>query len=239
MFACPYGEHNHRFDSERGRKCARRNGAEQRRRAAIVRRPTQKPPQRKVLRQPSMTNPRRPTENRDSSSRPNAGAGFEAPVTTRRAARDHLTVAPDVDGYILSYVFDRDGFYEKLADKLIDNLPESRRGPKRDHWLCLQLSHTADLVNPDTYAEQAGKTVRDGLAGMGFPKFMADALGAGSGVVLKVSFGSTPLGSVTKVLYALIPLVCPELERCPTEKKVVQTFATPILAEQLRRMAEG
>jgi hypothetical protein len=81
----------------------------------------------------------------------------------------------DLDSAALSYVFDRDGFYEQLADKLIENLPWHHPS-NRGRWLCKQLNQAAEGLDPDTYAEQAGKSVRDGLVGLGLPTFMADAL---------------------------------------------------------------
>lgn len=87
------------------------------------------------------------------------------------------------------------------------------------------------------YAKQAGKSVRDGLAGLGLPPFMAEALGAGAGATLNIVFGSTPLGDLSKTLRALIPLVCPNLGRCPTEIEVIKTYMTPALADRLKTVA--
>lgn len=136
------------------------------------------------------------------------------------------------------YVFDEDGFYEQLAEKLIEKTPFWRRGG-RSHRLCRQLNDAAEGLDPDTWAKQAGKSVWDGLRNLGLPRFMADALGAGSGVTLKIAFGATSLGSLSKVLRVLIPLVCPDFSRCPTEVDVVKILATPALADQLKVMAKN
>lgn len=141
-----------------------------------------------------------------------------------------------IDSATLRYVFDKDGFYEQLADKLIENLPWTRR-VGRGHWLCKQLADTAKDLDPATWAKQAGKSVRTGLLALGFPRYMADSLAAGSGVTLKITFGQTPIGNMSKVLRVLIPLVCPDITRCPAVVPVVKTLATPVVAEQLKELA--
>lgn len=143
-----------------------------------------------------------------------------------------------IEAATLTYVFDEDGFYEQLADKLIENLPWTRRAAG-GHWLCKQLADAAENLDPDTWAKQAGKSVRAGLSALGLPRYMADALGAGSGVTLKIAFGQTPMGNVSKALRVLIPLVCPNISRCPAEVEVVKTVATPLLAERLSELAKS
>jgi hypothetical protein len=138
----------------------------------------------------------------------------------------------------VSYVFDEGGFYENLADKLIENLPWGHR-TWRGHWLCMQLKEAADGLDPDTYAKLAGQTVRDGLRKLGLPQYMADALGAGAGATLKIQFGQTPLGNLSKTLRVLIPLVCPNIDRCPGTVEAVKTLCTPAVGERLKEMANG
>jgi hypothetical protein len=113
------------------------------------------------------------------------------------------------------------------------------RRAARGHWLCKQLADAAENLDPDTWAKQAGKSVRAGLSALGLPRYMADALGAGSGVTLKIAFGHTPIGNLSKSLRVLIPLVCPDMSRCPTEVEVVKTLATPFVAEQLKEIAQA
>ena len=140
--------------------------------------------------------------------------------------------------HVVSYVFDEGGFYENLADKLIENLPWGRR-TWRGHWLCRQLKEAAEGLDPDTYAKLAGQTVRDGLRTLGLPPYMADALGAGSGVTLKIQFGLTPLGNLSKALRVLIPLVCPNIDRCPGIVEAVKTLCTPAVGERLEETANS
>ena len=68
---------------------------------------------------------------------------------------------------------------------------------------------------------------------------MADALGAGAGVTLKITFGHTPIGILSKVLHVRIPLVCPNIGRCPAEIEVVKTLVTPLIADRLKEMARN
>ncbi len=163
-------------------------------------------------------------------------------VVKRRTARDRakrsLAAEPSaIDTDLLTYVFYRDGFYERLADRLLDNLPWRRRG-RRGHWLCTCLNDLAHSLDPGTYAEQVQKPTIKGMIILGFPKFIATVLGAAVGIGLKIALGHTPMGHLTSALRVLIPLVCPDLDRCPTKPEVTKTFATPGLAECLKEMAD-
>lgn len=141
-----------------------------------------------------------------------------------------------IDTDLVTYAFDRNGFYERLADRLLDSLPLHRR-LRRGHWLCRCLNDLARGVDPDTYAAQVQKPTRDGLLALGFPKFIATVLGASTGVVLKIALGHTPVGHLTSALRVMIALVCPNLNRCPTKHDVMKTFATPMIGDYLKEMA--
>ncbi|HEY4453999.1 MAG TPA: hypothetical protein VGN81_06780, partial [Pseudonocardiaceae bacterium] len=103
-----------------------------------------------------------------------------------RARRDLTTNRLDIDSTVLSYVFDRDGFYEGLADRLLDAIP-LRRSIRRGHWLCTQLNDLATGTDPDTYARQIRKPTRDGLIALACRPFIANVLGAGAGLGLKIA----------------------------------------------------
>jgi hypothetical protein len=162
----------------------------------------------------------------------------ESPTARERAKRSLTANSLTIDADLVTYVFDRDGFYEQLADRLIDNLPLHRRW-RRGHWLCMCLNDLAHGVDPDTYAEQVRKPIRDGLIALGFPGFIAAALGASGGVGLKVALGHMPLTHLTSVLRVLIALVCPNLDKCPTKLDVAKNFTSPVLAECLKRWPEN
>ena len=44
---------------------------------------------------------------------------------------------------------------------------------------------------------------------------------------------------MSKAFRATIPLVCPNLADCPTEREVLKTYATPFLSEELKTIAEA
>lgn len=67
--------------------------------------------------------------------------------------------------------------------------------PNCERSLALQLAEAAENLGPDTWAKQAGKSVREGLIALGLPTYMAEGLGAGSGATLKIAFGHTPIGT--------------------------------------------
>jgi hypothetical protein len=68
---------------------------------------------------------------------------------------------------------------------------------------------------------------------------MAEVLGAGTGLGLKIVMGGTPMAHVSNSLRVVIPLVCPDFTSCPTDRDVIRVFATPRLAEQLKALAGG
>lgn len=107
------------------------------------------------------------------------------------------------------------------------------------HWLCRRLNAVAGAVDPGTYAQLSGKSTAEGLAALGAPPFMAEVLGAGAGLGLKIVMGSTPIAQLSSGLRVLIPLVCPDLTGCPAERDVIKVFATPLLAEQLKVISGG
>jgi len=184
-----------------------------------------------------------PEQRQDDGTARRSGPVKRQVTAGERAARAHARafVSKAVwagNKQAVSYLFDEDGFYENLADKLIENLPRGRR-TWRGHWLCKQLKDAAEGLDPDTYAKLAGETVRDGLRKLGLPRYMADALGAGAGVTLKIQFGTTPLGNLSKTLRVLIPLVCPRAGRCPARDEFVKTMCSPAIGDHLKEIANG
>lgn len=139
-----------------------------------------------------------------------------------------------VSTHALTYVFNRTGFYETLAKKLLDARPVTKKW--RGHWLCKQLDAAARGLDPGTYARQAQRSTREGLVALGFPDFMATVLGAGAGAGLNIALGETPMNRLGNALRVLGALVCPKLAACPARNEVVQAFAAPQLAEQLQSM---
>jgi hypothetical protein len=221
-YRCPTCGGNHKYGSRRGRRCGRQL-AYPRGRAPVAPRLVWgagrdvRPPRPQVWNEPVRSQP--PPQRA---------------LTPRERAKGRIASSRrGVDQAALAYVFDSGGFYESLGDRLLDRVPFRRRF-FRGHWLCLRLNAVAGAADPGAYAKLLGKSTAEGLAALGAPPFMADVLGAGAGLGLKIVMGSTPVVQLSNSLRVLIPLVCPDLERCPAERDVVKVFATPLLADQLK-----
>ena len=142
----------------------------------------------------------------------------------------------------LQYVFERDGFYESLADKLLDATRTRRLFSRRSHWLCEELNDLARVCSTGTYID----TAKDGAARLlhtqlGAPKAIANVLAAGFAFGAKAALAPTIVGpaNLTVVLRALVALVCPDLERCPAQTDVFKALLGPRVAIGLRAAAEG
>lgn len=179
--------------------------------------------------EPPAPHPLRPP-TRGASPHP---AQRPTPELVKKRSREAITrQLSTVSTHTLTYAFDRDGFYESLAKRLLAARPVTKRW--RGHWLCKQLDEAAHALDPGTYSRQAQRPTREGLLALGFPDFMATVLGAGAGAGLNIALGETPMNRVENALRVLGALVCPNLAACPARDKVVQAFAAPYLAEQLR-----
>jgi hypothetical protein len=133
-------------------------------------------------------------------------------------------------------LFDRDGFYARLADRLIDTMPLHRRMLRR-HWLCSWLSKLSEGLSVGTYMQRLQIPVRDTLLRLGAPKFIANAFAASATYGLEKAFSAAPTEQIATALRTVIPLVCPDLDVCPTRVTVLKTFGSPVLAEELKAFA--
>ncbi|SEP52547.1 hypothetical protein [Amycolatopsis saalfeldensis] len=138
----------------------------------------------------------------------------------------------------VTYVFDEDGFYVRLANRLLDQAPWYRPAFRHGHGLCLKLDGLAKGLDPATYAQLLQQPVSAGLLALGLPKFMATTLGAASAFGTKKLLAALPVGHLTKALRALIPLACPNLEVCPARADVLKTYASPALAVELKALTQ-
>ncbi|WP_433273996.1 hypothetical protein ACQPZA_24090 [Pseudonocardia xinjiangensis] len=139
---------------------------------------------------------------------------------------------------MIQYVFDEDGFYEGIADKIIEGLPFGRRAT-RGHDLCKLLNTAATLVDSGTYEKIAGETVEKGLTRLGVDDLVARTFASGSKLLVKAAFDASSIANLSKAFRVTIPLVCPDLQRCPTEPEVLKTYATPFLSEELKAIAKA
>ncbi|TNC19428.1 hypothetical protein FG385_32295 [Amycolatopsis alkalitolerans] len=126
-----------------------------------------------------------------------------------------------------------------MANRAIDKVSWSRRIRHRGHGLCVCLNDLSKGLDPATYAKLAQTPIRVALLALGFPKFLAEILSAGSAFGVKQILGTLPAAHLSKSLRAIIPLVCPSLDTCPARTDVVKTYASPTLATELKTLAAG
>lgn len=143
----------------------------------------------------------------------------------------------------VAYVFEPDGVYEVVADRLLAKTKMRRRfGRRRDHWLCRVLNHAAHICDTGTYIDLAAQGVEQGLrATYDMPKPVAKTLAQCAAAGAKRLLSPTVFGPANfpVVLRGLIALVCPNLARCPCQSDVCTTLLGPLAANGLRTVVEG
>ena len=139
---------------------------------------------------------------------------------------------------MITYVFDEGGFYEKIADRMIDDLPYAKRA-RRGHRMCKLLGAAAKVVDSGTYEDLVGETVEGGLKKLGVDDLVATAVSTGAKLTIRAAFDASSFKDMSKAFRALIPLVCPDLSRCSERVEVLKTYATPLIADRLKEVAEA
>lgn len=140
-------------------------------------------------------------------------------------------------GPAVQYVFGEDGFYEGVADRLIEHAAAGGRRGRRDHGLCVLLDGAATVVDGSTYADLADEGVRKGLTRMGVDEAVAAAFSSGAKIAIKRAFDGSAFGNLPTAFRATIPLVCPNLNACPAKSEVFKTYMTPLLSAELKDIA--
>ena len=192
------------------------------------------PPKRDVPTRPAVPSPRPPT----------------APPSRPRAVHRKNNGRKLIDGVTdaaietsVAYLFEPDGVYEIVADRLLAKTKMRRRfGRKRDHWLCLVLNHAAHICETGTYIDLAAQGVEQGLrAAYDMPKPVAKTLAQCAATGAKRLLPPTVFGPLNfpVALRGLIALVCPNLERCPSQSDVCATLLGPLAASGLRAAVES
>lgn len=74
---------------------------------------------------------------------------------------------------------------------------------------------------------------------LGVDDLVATAVSAGARLTIKAAFDASSFKDLSKAFRALIPLVCPNLSRCREEAEVLKTYATPLIADRLKEVAEA
>lgn len=136
----------------------------------------------------------------------------------------------------LNMVFTPDGFYTRLANRLLDTMPWYQRWLP-GHWVCRALIKLAGKIDPGSYSDLVRKPVREGLLLLGSPKFIATTLAAATSYGMKLAFAQLPHGQFMTLLRVLAALTCPDLQVCPTQREIVKEFTAPTLADRLRTLA--
>jgi hypothetical protein len=130
-------------------------------------------------------------------------------------------------------VFDADSRYRLMADEILAHIPWYRRG-NRSHRLCRQLEDAAQALSPGTYLERIGEALTKELRGRGLPRFVAEVIARSLTTATGRVVGSLGTDQLIATLRALIPLVCPDFERCRTQQSVCSHFLAPGVEEALR-----
>ncbi|WP_253829212.1 hypothetical protein [Prauserella aidingensis] len=245
QYACRNCGGAHVYGSQRGYECgrdARRSPAEPRSRASSHR--------------PNWT-ASGPASSRSvpSASSPTVTAARHTPAAVaavpperrrvrigrrRRHARTHLErISSAACHDAVAQVFAPDGFYTRLADRVLAALPWRYRVRRRGHALCTLLRELAAGLDPVAYAKLAQNPIRDGLLRLRFPPFLADVLDSGAIFGARQILGALNRDHLTTTLTAVIPLVCPDVEQCPTRGEVLKTYASPMLADRLHAVTAG
>ena len=153
-----------------------------------------------------------------------------------RRASNREVVAAKLEGTgasaVVALLFDPDSMYGVAADDLLSRVPWYRRR-RRGHWLCEFLDESSKAIDPGTYTTAVGNEVTQLIHAAGMPRFAAAVLGKaaafGAGRLIEISTGQIILG-----LRVIVPLICPEFERCPTQGSVCTTLAKPEVEHMLR-----
>ncbi|WP_225440261.1 hypothetical protein [Amycolatopsis eburnea] len=230
----------HRYGSQRGQRCGQTSSRPKYQRRTVPRaqahRPdwTTPPTSQYTSPRPRTTFPptHTPTPPREAKPTPDRKA------ERRQRAKESLTRDPsNIAGDVVTYVFDENGFYTRLANRAIDKVPWFHPVRYRSHGLCVCLNNVAKGLDPATYAKWAQLPLRAGLIRVGCPTFLAEVLSAASAFGVKQILGTLPHAQLYKTMRVMIPLVCPDLGICPARTDVVKTYASPALGQELKAFA--
>lgn len=143
----------------------------------------------------------------------------------------------------VTYVLQPDGVYELVADHLLSRTRAHRRFKHpRGHWLCVVLNNAARSCETGTYIDLVSESVEKGLCEeYGIPRVVAKVLTECAAASAKLLLAHTVFGPANfpTVLRALIALVCPNLDRCPTQGDVRTALLGPLAAKSLRAAVVG
>ncbi|MGH3353642.1 MAG: hypothetical protein ACRDPS_23475 [Nocardioides sp.] len=160
---------------------------------------------------------------------------------SEQRASNRQVVATRLEGTaasaVVALLFDPDSLYGVAADDLLGRVPWHRR-KGRGHWICEFLDDSSKAIDPGTYTAAVGHEVTQMLREGGMPRFAAVVLGKsaafGAGRLIEISTGQIMMG-----LRVIVPLVCPDFERCPAQDTVCTSLLKPGVEAMLREGHSG
>ena len=232
---CPTGDHKrHRTNSAAMRKCrnkAKGRSTPKRRSAPAKRRNT-------------ATDRERDREQKAWDRQTEAqGKKDRARVDiVQRRALNRKWLAEQVGGQAglaFEYAFMPDGFYESVADRLLEATERPRRWRRwllHRHWLCNLLNEVAVECSTGTYVDLVKEETLDVLRsrlkiGKAVAVAITELVGVGAKITITAFAGSPTLPTQLRIL---IVLVCPDLQHCHASDDVCKEFLGPSLAWGLR-----
>lgn len=227
-YYCYRCKRNHFYTSKTGR--LHRGGFA---RGSTTKRTSKKQPRSKTPRRRSPRQVRVAALPSDDRQRPTKTT--ESPWVGRR--EDARSVVEGFSGTAAGAVavilFDPGSRYRMMADEILSRMPWYR-GANRGHWLCRRLEEAATALSPGTYLDRIGTAITTELVAKGVPQFAAQVIAKSMATATGRVVGSLGTDQLITTLRALVPLVCPNFERCPTQRSVCSHFVAPGIEEVLR-----
>lgn len=153
----------------------------------------------------------------------------------RRRSREVLLkrTGNAVSTTLVGVIFNADSVYGLIADEVLARVPWYRRR-FRSHWLCLSLEDASEAASPTIYLALVQEVMIREFVSLGMPKFLAQVLAKSAGAVVKRMVGALGADQLVSLLRALILLICPNFDRCPTQQSVCSQFVKPGAEEVVR-----
>jgi hypothetical protein len=194
---------------------------------------------------PSRNVPSQLSERRTAPQRPPPPPPRQEQKRARRDQNRQVLLGSTTDAaaeIAVTYLFQPSGVYEVVADRLLDKTKTQRRFRRpKGHWLCVVLNDAARSCETGTYVDLAARGIERGLReAYGMPKVVANVLAQCAATSAKLLLAPTVFGptNLPIVLRGLIALVCPDLDRCPTQADVCTALFGPLVADTLRLAVE-
>jgi len=162
--------------------------------------------------------------------------GADRRADRRARNREALTrrLADPSASFAVAIIFKPDSVYGIAADELLKRVPWYRRS-SRGHWLCKVLEDASKAIDPATYTAAVGEGVTRTLRDAGMPDFAATVLGKSAAFGAGRAIGTVGTDQIILGLRAMVPLVCPDFERCPAQAVVCTTLLKPEVEGLLRQ----